>query len=354
VAIPVQEKGSERHFRSRRGDASANGSGRHGIGRGDSRAGSRVLAVFENPLNTRILRAHAGGACQRGELQEKLGWCAEATVRAAVANLCDIGALTRLKDDDGASTVATALCPAGQEMLFVADVLEDWLALCPQGVIAPDGEQAKQAIKALSGGWSTTLMRELARHPFTLAELSKLIPDVSYSALERRVTWMRTTGQIEPLERQERGTPYVVTDWLRQSIAPIAAAGRCELRHMQGEAVPITQIEVEAAFLLALPLAPLPEHAAGECVLALQATDPSRPGKGDPELVGVTVNIRAGNRTVKTIVDHEPRIWAVGAPDAWLDAVIDGRLELLRVGGANPQFAADLAHGVHLALFPDR
>src|ERR1700754_1923146 len=173
------------------------------------RAGSHVLSVFENPLNTRILRAHADGPLRRTELQERLGWCAEATVRAAVANLCDIAALRREAPEAGTS-VATSLCPAGEEMLFVADTVERWRALCAHGPIPPDGEEAKQAIKALAGGWSTTLMRELARHPFTLTELSKLIPDVSYPALETRITSLRRTGQIEPLEREGRGTPYVV------------------------------------------------------------------------------------------------------------------------------------------------
>jgi DNA-binding HxlR family transcriptional regulator len=194
---------------------------------GEVRAGSRVLSVFGNPLNTRILRAHADGPQRLNELQDKVGWSAQTTVRAALSSLRTFGALTKKRAGDSPYAVATVLTPAGEEMLFVADEVEAWLALCPDGPIAAESEEAKVAVKALAGGWSSTLMRALANHPFTLTELDSLIPDVNYPALERRISWMRTTGQIEPAEKEGRATPYVVTDWLRRSIAPLCAAGRC-------------------------------------------------------------------------------------------------------------------------------
>jgi DNA-binding HxlR family transcriptional regulator len=318
------------------------------------RAGSRVLSVFENPLNARILRAHAEGPQRLAELQEKLGWCAQSTVRAAISNLRQVGALSRQPVGDQPNAVATALTPAGEEMLFVADQVDAWLALCPDGPIAPDGEEAKGAVKALAGGWSSTLMRVLANRPFTLTELNGLIPDISYPSLERRISWMRTTGQIEPVEKEGRGTPYVVTDWLRHAIAPLCAAGRCERRHMEEESAPITNIEVEAAFLLSTPLAPLPEYARGTCMLAAQ-TDPVEPSDKEPGLAGVTVAVRRGKvLSCSPEIGAEPSTWAVGTPETWLDVVIEGRIEDLRIGGANPQLALDLVAGIHHALFDNR
>jgi len=315
------------------------------------RAGSRVLSVFENPLNTRILRAHAGGPQRLAELQESIGWSAQTTVRVAVSNLCEVGALVKQTVASSPYAVATELSPAGREMLFVADVIEAWLALCPDGPIAPDGEEAKGAVKALAGGWSSTLMRALANRPFSLTELSNLIPEISYPTLERRISWMRTTGQIEPAEKQGRGTPYVVTEWLRHAIAPLCVAGRCERRHMAARSGPITEVEVEASFLLATPLAPLAENAGGTCMLAAQ-TDPLEPSEAAPKLAGVTVEVERGQViSCAPTISTEPRTWAVGTPDAWLDVVIDGRIEDLRIGGAHPQLALDLASGIHLALF---
>jgi DNA-binding HxlR family transcriptional regulator len=315
------------------------------------RAGSRVLSIFENPLNTRILRAHADGHQRLAELQEKVGWSAQTTVRAAIVSLCEIGAL--VKQTVGASpyAVATELSPAGEEMLFVADAVQAWLALCPDGPIAPEDEAAKVAVKALAGGWSSALMRALAHRPFTLTEANSFIPDISYPSLERRFSWMRNTGQIEPVEKEGRGTPYVVTNWLRHAIAPLCAAGRWERRHMVEESGPITNVEVEASFLLTLPLAPLPPYAGGTCMLASQV-DPGEPTAGEPRLAGVTVEVERGEVVASAPeLAAEPSTWAVGTPESWLDVVIDGRIQDLRIGGTRPQLALDLVSGIHLALF---
>lgn len=314
------------------------------------RAGSMVLSVLENPLNTRILRAHAKCPQRLAELQEKIGWPAEATMRAAVANLREIGALRKEKVGTTPYAVATTLTSAGEEMLCVADEIEAWLALCPDGPIAPDAPEAKSAVKALAGGWNTTMIRALANRPFTLTELNSLIPDISYPSLERRISWMRVTGQIEPVEKEGRGTPYVITDWLRHAIAPLSLAGRCELHHMAGIGCPIGSVEVESSFLMVLPLAPLPEQTSGTVMLAAQ-TDPDDP-EHETGLAGVTVEVKGGMLlSCFPQVDAEPSTWGVGSPEAWLDAVIDGRIDDLRIGGVKPQLALDLVGGLHHALF---
>ena len=321
---------------------------------GEVRAGSRVLSVFENPLNARVLRAYAEGPCRLTVLQRRVGPTAQTTVRAAVANLHQIGALDKRPAGDSGSAVVTGLTEAGEEMLFVADEVEAWLALCPKGSIDPDGDRARDAVKALAGGWSSTLMRALANRSFTLTELAGVIPDVSYPALERRIASMRANGQIEPVKKKGRGTPYVVTDWLRHAIAPLCAAGRWERRHLGEESPPITEIEVEASFLLTLPLAPLPADACGSCVLAAQ-TDPAEPDHRDRRLAGVNVEISEGAVVSSGAeIEGEPSTWVVGTPATWFDVVIDGRLEDLRIGGANPQLALDLVTGIHFALFGQR
>jgi DNA-binding HxlR family transcriptional regulator len=318
----------------------------------EARAGSRVLSLFESPLNTRVLRAHIDGPKRVTELQRLVGSSAQSTVRAAVANLCAVGALS--KQSVEGSFHATELSDAGEEMLFVADVVETWLRRCPDGPIAPDSEQARDAVKALGGGWSSALMRVLANRPFTLTELDGLIPGISYSSLERRLSWMRKTGQIEPVEKAGRGTPYVVTDWLRYAIAPLCAAGRCERRHLDEESGSITAVEVEASFLLAVPLAPLRKRARGSCMLVVQ-TEPREPGEEEPKLVGVTVEVERGQVVFcAPEICAKPATWAVGTPETWLDVAIDGRIEDLRIGGTDPQLALDLLTGVHFALFGDR
>lgn len=324
------------------------------------RAGSRALALFANPLNARVLRAHIDGPRRLSDVQEAIGWSAESTVRAAIANLCETGALERQRVGESSRAVATSLSDIGRELLFVADELEVWLARNPAGPIPPDSEGAKRAIKALAGGWNSTLVHELADHPVTLTELNKAIPEFSYPVLERRISWMKMTGQIEPLETDGRGTPYVVSDWLRHAIAPISASGRCERLHMNPWEVPIPDAEVETGFLLSTPLAPLPDHANGTCLLAAQtgglAGPPNNGTVDDLHLAGVTVTVESGQIASCTtdIESTKPPSWAVGTLDAWFDALIDGNITELRIGGADPQLALDLVAGLHIALFIDR
>jgi len=319
---------------------------------GEVRAGSHLLSLFANPLNTRILRVHLDGPMRLSELHERIGWSAHTTLRAAVTNLRKVGALEK-GGGENRPLAPTTLTPAGEEMLLVAGAVERWLALCPAGPIAPDSDAAKSVTKALAGGWSSTLMRALASQPFTLTELNSLIPEINYPSLERRVARMRVAGQIEPVEGAERGKPYVVTDWLRRGIAPLAVAGRCERRYLPDVTAPITEVEVETAFMLTIPLASLPP-ATGACMLAVPTgTDESQErGKG---LAGVMVEVERGEVvSCAARLKQDPPTWALGTTEAWLDVMIDGRIEELRFGGVRPQLAADLVNGVHFALFGEQ
>jgi len=319
--------------------------------KGEVRAGSHVLRLVGNPVHTRVLRAHAERPRQVAKLHDEIGWAAQTTLRASVAELREAGALIRETNGGTVYASKNRITPVGEELLFVADVLERWLAQAPTGPLAPDSEEAKVAVKALAGGWGSSLMRVLAAQPYSLAELDSLIPHVAYPSLERRLAKMRASRQVTPAPGPGRGTPYAVTDWLRRSIAPLCAAGRCEHRHMRDVAPPISAIEVEAAFLLALPLAPLPAALHGNCLLAVQTG--SREAKTPTDrLSGVIVEVQRGKIVCCAAqVDERPRTWALGRPETWLEAVIEGKVADLRFGGAKPRLAVALVHGLHLALF---
>ncbi|HEX5927871.1 MAG TPA: hypothetical protein VFY48_00575 [Solirubrobacterales bacterium] len=318
---------------------------------GTVRAGSHVLSLFANPLTARILRAHTSGPLRLSALHTQIGWSPHTTLRAAVNNLCKVGALEKGGNGDTRPSAATELTPAGEEMILVADAIDRWLAAAPTGPISPNSDEAKGAIKALAGGWNSTLMRALANEPFTLTGLDRLIPQVSYPSLERRLARMRATGQIEAVEAEDRGTPYIVTEWSRRAVAPLCVAGRCERRYLSEETAPITEVEVEAAFMLTLPLAHLPPLSNGACMLAVQTAGDASQEHGR-HLAGVTVEIRRGEVTsCATEIDQSPPTWALGTAEDWLDVVIEGNLNELRFGGARPQLAVDLVNGLHFALF---
>ena len=95
----------------------------------------------------------------------------------------------------------------GRELLEVAERLELWLAQAPDGPISLESGAAKGAVKALVDGWGSTMMRALAARPLSLTELDGIIADLSYPALERRLSSMRMAGLVEAAAEQGLGHP---------------------------------------------------------------------------------------------------------------------------------------------------
>lgn len=286
------------------------------------------------------------------QLQAGLGGTPESTLRAAVGGLCELGALERVKIGASPRSPATVATALGMELLVLADVLERWLTRAPGGPIALEDARAREAVKALEGGWSSALVRQLAARPATLTELDAAIPEVSYPTLERRVAWMREIGLIETRERESRAIPYRATDWLREAIAPLGVAGRIERRHLVAQTPAIGAVEVESAFLLTLPLVRLRSPANGTCLLAVH-TGSGAELSARERLAGVTVEVEWGRvASYRPDLVESPPTWTVGSAEAWLDGVIDGDLEGLRFGGVQKRLAAALVRGIHTALFP--
>ena len=311
-----------------------------------------MLTLLANPLHGRILRAHAEGPLRMSELVDRAELPPQTTLRAALATLREAGFLGRREVTRMPYGVATELTEAGREALFALEVVEGWLGRSPDGPIPVDSDRAKAAIKALAGGWNSTVILALAIEPASLTELDSRIAEMSYPSLERRLSSLRATHQVEPVPSEERRTRYAVTNWTRHSVAPLCVAGRCERLYMREESAPITAIEIETSFLLAIQLVPpLPEGTDGSCVLSV-LPEAGEHGEGDPRPAGVTIEVENGKivSCVPEVPDEAP-LWALGTPMDWLNAVIDGRLASLRFGGNSPQLAADLVNGLHLALF---
>lgn len=246
--------------------------------------------------------------------------------------------------------VEIRLTAMGEELTRVAGELEHWLARAPQAPIEFGTAPAPGAIKALAGGWGSTILRVLAERPLSLTELDIAIPDQSYPVLERRLATMRATGQVVALPAEGRNRPYAVTDWVRQAVAPLVWAGRCERRYMVDAASPVTHVEVEAAFLLAMPQIRLPPTAEGYCVLGVGTASRDEEDQRSG-LAGVAVWIERGRLASCTAeLTPNPPTWAVGTVESWLDAVTEGHPDGLYLGGRDPKLAQCLIEGLAKAL----
>lgn len=310
-----------------------------------ARSGAQTLALLAVPLNCLILQALAEGPKQQAELRREAGSPAQTTLRAQLKKLAEFGAIAKHRRNRFPGVLEYELTAPGRDLIFVAGVLEPWLASAPGGPQALGDSAAKAAIKALVEGWSTTMLRALASGPLSLTELDGVIGSLSYPSLERRLGAMRLAGQVEAHPGNGRGTPYVVTDWLRQGVAPLAAAARWERRHLPEATAPFSRLDTEATFLLAVPLLQLPVELTGNCRMAAEISN------GQRRLAGVMVEVQSGRiASCATQLGGSPNAWVLGSSAAWLNAVIEHDTDRLELGG-DCHLARSLLDGLHGALF---
>jgi len=313
------------------------------------RAGGTVLSLLAGPLCAPILRAHLDGPLRLPDLRERIGGAAQTTLRGQVGNLRNIGALERQVRNGMPYTVENELTDAGHGILGVADAVEAWLSRAPQGPIAFGSEPAKGAIRALVAGWGSTMLRALAARPLSLTELDSVISEISYPSLERRLSAMRAARQVQMLTSEtSMAKPYSVTEWTRQAVGPLVAAGRCECEHLAEVTDPLTRIDIEAAFLLAVPLVDLPASTNGSCLLAVNVEEGEEAGE---RLTGVEVEVQGGE-VVSCVskLESEAGTWATGTVDGWVAAILGGRLDGLLFDGQDVELAHILVESMHRSL----
>ncbi len=313
--------------------------------------GSTVLSLLAGPLCVPVLRAHADGPLRLPDLQDRFPDTAQTTLRGQVDKLRSLGALERHVRRVMPYTVENELTETGRGILTVAEAVETWLARSPQGPIELCSEPAKEAIKALVGGWESGLLGAFAARSLTLTEVNGLIPEISYPSIERRLSAMRAANQVEKTGGDSNGKPHAVTEWGRQGVGPLMTAGRCEHVHV-AEAVPLRGEDVAAGLLLALPLVSLPDEQSGRCVLAVASGDGEGAGPEGP-VTGIHVEIERGEVASCTQkAEPETRTWARGTAEAWANSIVDGALDGVRVGGEKPELPQAIISGLDAALRP--
>jgi DNA-binding HxlR family transcriptional regulator len=238
------------------------------------------------------------------------------------------------------------ITPAGREMGFVGAIGESWAKKAPGGGLDPESDEAEAAVAVLIGGWTSTIVHRLAFEPLTLTELGRALDTMSREDVAVKVAAMKETGLLEARPGDGEGATYAVTDWLRHSIAPLAAAARCERRWSPDETPPVAPLDVEAALLLTLPMLRLPAGLAGHCRLVVELPESEeRPATGvmarveDQRITACTTDL-AGNADAS----------AIGTDRAWFEAVIEGMAEDLVFGGEE-HLARELVEALHRRLF---
>lgn len=311
------------------------------------RPGVNGLSLLATPLNFHVLEALEDVELSLSELSSAVGHPPATTMRGYLRALVDLGAIERRQEPGFPGSVSYAITRSGERLLAVSEVLQHWLGSAPDESISFGTTAAKSAIKALVDGWSASIVRALAARSLSLTELNRLLPQLSYPTLERRLAAMRRVGLLESQPNGSgKGTPYRVTPWLRTAVAPLSAAVGWEQQFLASP-VPIGRIDVESTFLLVIPLIELPPELYGGCRLSVELR-----GGSESEYAGVTVTVEEGRTTsCVTRLGGEVDAWVGGTPldwFRWVNGRSDHQIEL----GGDTSLALGLADGLREALVP--
>lgn len=234
----------------------------------------------------------------------------------------------------------------GRELLYVSSVLKDWLGRSPQGRLRLGDPKARHALGALVFGWSATAIHALSRGPLTLLELRRAVDTVSTEVLIERLGYLEASGLVEARVGADGKKRYAVTRWLREGVAPLAAAARLERHFPTADTVPPDDLDVGASFLLALPLIELPVELEGTCRLGVEVE------RGNQvEVAGVTARVGGGR-----VIACEPGLevsadaFAIGSALAWFDTLVQPEMSGIRTGGKEA-LAPTLLDALHETLF---
>jgi DNA-binding HxlR family transcriptional regulator len=289
------------------------------------RAGAVALSLLSAPLNVHLLQALEDGPLALIDLRRSVGSPPQSTMRVYSRTLVDLGTLERQRQPAFPGTVEYASTESGKALLGIGAIHEKWLREAPSGPVALGSTASKSATKALVEGWSTNIIRALAAKPLSLTDLNRLIPRISYPSLERRLGALRLADLVEPHPGEGRGTPYRATPWLRRAIVPLAAGAWWERRHLADPPL-IGRLDVEAAFLLAIPLVELPSGLSGRCRLAVEIQ-----GGSSPVFAGVLMGVEDGKVvSCSSRLEGEADAWASGSAGSWMRRMSgqDGDLEI--------------------------
>jgi DNA-binding HxlR family transcriptional regulator len=309
------------------------------------RAGALGLSLIEVPVNAAALGTLLDGPQSLIELREA-SEAPATTVRRHLGVLADLGAVEKRRDGTFPGTAQYELTPSGRQLAGVARTVGRWLASAPEGPLELRTPSGKNTVKALVDGWSTSMMRALAARPLSLTDLDRLIVDVSYPSLERRLAAMRQLQLVQRTRGRNGSALHAVTDWLRRAVMPLVAAARWEAIHAPEVAARVTNRDIETFFLLSLPLLRMSSEVNGSCRLAVEFSNAQT-----QRYAGAVVTIESG-RVVSCVsrLTADVSAWATGSAADWMPAVERGDHSRLELGG-DRELATSVLDGMHAMLY---
>lgn len=294
-----------------------------------TRTGAQALSLLAAPLHIHTLKALEEGPKGLLDLHRAVGSPPQSTMRVYTRTLEERGILERRRQNEFPATAEYAITPAGKALLKVAVLLQEWLHAAPDGPILLGSVAAKSGTKAMVEGWSSNIVRAIAARGMSLTDLNVLIPKISYPTLERKLSAMRVAKLVKAQSGNGRGTPYGATAWLRRAVVPLTSAVAWERKFIPESTVQIGRLDVEAAFLLSIPLIDLDPEVTGTCRLSVEVRSGS-----DPVFAGVLIRVTEGKVVSCTSrLDGDAQASATGTAPAWIRQMNGGPSGQLAMNG---------------------
>ena len=224
------------------------------------------------------------------------------------------------------------------------------LAAAPTGRSRPTRRRPERGQVADRGLETSSRPRS---QPYSLDQLDDLLPEVEAPTLARQLTKMRSSRQIAR-PRGEGGPPPTSSPngcggrsrRLRSPAAVSAGTCRASRRRSPGSRWRPPSFSRSPSSRCRQPCG---GAASGRAHGHRRSAGGNWP-RGEAGRGHGRGRARPGRR-LRGQGHRSPSTWGLGAPDAWLDAVIDGDSSALRFGGAQPRLPLALAKGLHQELF---
>ena len=276
------------------------------------RAGAVALSLLSAPLNVHLLQALEDGPLPLIDLRRSVGSPPQSTMRVYSRTLVDLGTLERQRQAAFPGTVEYGApsrarpCSTSARFTRVA-----------AGSAVGPGRPREYRQQERDEGAGRGMVDE--HHPRARGETA--FPDRPQPAdpadqlpLARAAPGRPAPGRPgRTASRRRTGTPYRATTWLRRAIVPLAAGAWWERRHLADPPL-IGRLDVEAAFLLAIPLVELPD--------GLERQVPPRgrdPGRLLTVFAGVLITIEDGKVvSCSSRLEGRGRGWASGSAGTWM------------------------------------
>ncbi|HET7418620.1 MAG TPA: winged helix-turn-helix transcriptional regulator [Solirubrobacterales bacterium] len=310
-----------------------------------------VLRLLSAGATGAILMALGEGPLRTKELTERVPGYAPRTIYRYAGKLADLDIVERQEEPGVPSKVVHTLTdPCGTELHTLVNRFADAsLTRLPDGRI---DAHAWASLGLLADLWEAGMVDELSCEPRSPTEMARGSHNLSYHQVNRRAGLFKTAGLLAEHEGPGRRRNYELTQKTRRTMGLIAGIARWRHHHVVAEDEEgMTAKEMATLLRVALPLVRVPDHAGKSLCLCVL----SRDDEPDSESEKVWLEVE-GDGTLHTCAEIDSSVGGQGRGrvEAWIPAILDGRMEKVLVGD-DERLVVDCLEALHETLWqPER